>query len=174
MWHKNQILQRSKSASLSCFECVCVHRPGGSDDGGVEASVAGDGHGQRDDPPCPAEHLVCKRLWGWGRNKMLTGKLLTRLTSKLIIRCGPVWQHHGAFPSALLAPAKSCCSDVPVSARVHQQTTSGTELRQGLVKMVGLTRNQLWKCYCSNRILYEKSVFTIKTEKRGSTSPPQN
>lgn len=80
-----------------------MHRPGGSDDGGVEASVAGDGHGQWDEPPCPAEHLVCKRLWGWRRNKMLIGKLLTRLTSKLIIRRGPVRQHHWAFPSALLA-----------------------------------------------------------------------
>lgn len=101
--------------------------------------------------------------------KTLTGKLLTRLTSKLIIRRGPVGSIMGLFL------AQSCCSDVAESARLHQQTTSRTELRPGLLKMVGSTPNELRKCYssrndaiwnrtvrhqirsCSNRILYEKS-----------------
>lgn len=36
-------------------------QPGSGDDGGVEASVAGDGHGQGDQPAGPAQHLVRKR-----------------------------------------------------------------------------------------------------------------
>lgn len=37
-------------------------QPGGSDDGGVESSVTGDGHWQGDQPPSPAQHLISKRL----------------------------------------------------------------------------------------------------------------
>ena len=36
--------------------------PGGGDDGGVEAAVAGDGHRQWDDPAGPTQNQVGKRL----------------------------------------------------------------------------------------------------------------
>ena len=38
------------------------HSPGGSQDGGVESSEAGESHSEGNGPVHDPEHLVCKRL----------------------------------------------------------------------------------------------------------------
>lgn len=52
-WHR-------MSALVDVDRCVCS--PGGSDNGRVEASVARNGHRQRNDPSSPPKHLIGKCL----------------------------------------------------------------------------------------------------------------
>lgn len=53
----------------------CVCSPGGSDNGRVEASVAGNGHGQGNHPSGPPKHLI-----GKGLGKVFTVKIHFRTT----------------------------------------------------------------------------------------------
>lgn len=67
----------------SCGVDGRVCSPGRSDNGGVEASVAGNGHRKGNHPPGPAKHLISKRL---GKSFFLVNINLwtTFLTSTLL------------------------------------------------------------------------------------------
>lgn len=92
-----------KSKRLDHFRCACIW-PGGSDDGWVEASVAGNGHRERDHPPSPPQHVVGERLgrqhaWrspksiGWHSQAFPLGTpIVGRL--KYLIRLSQEFQHH--------------------------------------------------------------------------------
>lgn len=60
--HYRQKLYFFQDSRVNVYRIFASDLPGGSNDGGVEASVARYGHRQRDQPARPAQHIISKGL----------------------------------------------------------------------------------------------------------------